>query len=76
MPHHFVIQSEAKDLGNVLYGIEIFRFAQCYREALDGSFRFPVLSANSFGVTLGFCLMTCNTAIPSKVPNFNPTVNK
>ena len=23
MPHHFVIQSEAKDLGNILYGIEI-----------------------------------------------------
>ena len=28
VPHHFVIQSEAKDLGNILYVIEIFRYAQ------------------------------------------------
>ena len=27
-PEHFVIQSVAKDLGNIQYVIEIFRFAQ------------------------------------------------
>ena len=33
---------------------------------------FPVLSANSFWVTLGFCWMTCNTAISSKVQSKVP----
>ena len=40
VPHHFVIQSEAKDLGNILYVIEILPPYGRLNDTLIGNFHF------------------------------------